>query len=164
MAASQGGADNLLRSEAHYYGPSYMINWLVNEYKGLEIENVLINCHYPVSANAFVLQWGVMVKKLPGVSDEQADKIAGKFAKGIGEGFMQDVEIWRNKSRIDNPLLCEEDGAVYQLRRWYDQFYVDAADVTDEMTARFEFEVDTTRANEVWQAEVERNLAAQAEG
>ena len=60
------------------------------------------------------------MKKLPGVDDEHADKIARKFARGIGVGFLQDVEIWQNKSRIDNPLLCEEDGPVYQLRRWYE--------------------------------------------
>ncbi|MGH3450516.1 MAG: Rieske 2Fe-2S domain-containing protein [Haloechinothrix sp.] len=158
-ASNYGGEENLLRSEAHYYGPSYMINYLHNTFKGLEVENVLINCHYPVAQDSFVLQWGVMVKKLPGVDDEQADKIAGKFAKSIGVGFMQDVEIWKNKSRIDNPLLCEEDGPVYQLRRWYEQFYVDAEDVSDDMTQRFEFEVDTTRANQAWEAEVAENLA-----
>ena len=60
---------------------------------------------------------------------------------------------------MQNPLLCEEDGPVYQLRRWYEQFYVDVADVTPEMTERFEFEVDTTKANEYWHEEVEENLA-----
>jgi 3-ketosteroid 9alpha-monooxygenase subunit A len=164
MASNYGGEENLLRSEASYFGPSYMINTLLNTYKGFEIENVLINCHYPVSPTSFVLQWGVIVKKLPGVSDEQADKIAGKFAKSIGVGFLQDVEIWKNKTRIDNPLLCEEDGPVYQLRRWYEQFYVDVEDVTEDMTRRFEFEVDTTKANEVWAREVAENLARQQAG
>nr|WP_027935029.1 Rieske 2Fe-2S domain-containing protein [Amycolatopsis thermoflava] len=163
MASNYGGEDNLLRSEASYFGPSYMINTLLNTYKGFEIENVLINCHYPVTPTSFVLQWGVSVKKLPGVSDEQADKIAGKFAKSIGVGFLQDVEIWKNKTRIDNPLLCEEDGPVYQLRRWYEQFYVDVEEVTEDMTRRFEFEVDTTKANEVWAREVAENLARQQE-
>ncbi|HET6499201.1 MAG TPA: Rieske 2Fe-2S domain-containing protein [Amycolatopsis sp.] len=164
MASNYGGEDNLLRSEASYFGPSYMINKLVNTFRGYEIENVLINCHYPVTPTSFVLQWGVSVKKLPGVSDEQADKIAGKFAKSIGVGFLQDVEIWKNKTRIDNPLLCEEDGPVYQLRRWYEQFYVDVADVTEDMTRRFEFEVDTTKANEAWAQEVAENLARQQAG
>nr|WP_167121340.1 Rieske 2Fe-2S domain-containing protein [Amycolatopsis viridis] len=163
MASNYGGEDNLLRSEASYFGPSYMINKLLNTYRGFEIENVLINCHYPVTPDSFVLQWGVSVKKLPGVSDEQADKIAGKFARSIGVGFLQDVEIWKNKTRIDNPLLCEEDGPVYQLRRWYEQFYVDVEDVTEDMTRRFEFEVDTTKANEVWAREVAENLARQQE-
>jgi 3-ketosteroid 9alpha-monooxygenase subunit A len=122
------------------------------------VESVLVNCHYPVTANSFVLQYGVMVKKLPGVDDEMANTIAGKFAKNFKIGFEQDVEIWKNKSRIENPLLCEEDGPVYQLRRWYEQFYVDIADVTDDMTARFEFEVDTTHAVQAWEQEVAENI------
>ncbi|WHT17222.1 Rieske 2Fe-2S domain-containing protein [Crossiella sp. CA-258035] len=158
-AVSNYTGDVEVKSEASYYGPSYMINHLANDYKGTVIETVLINCHYPVSANSFVLQWGAIVKKLPGLTDEHADKIAGKFTRGIGVGFLQDVEIWRNKARIDNPLLCEEDGPVYQLRRWYDQFYVDAEEVTEDMVRRFEFEVDTSRAVAAWQREVEQNLA-----
>ena len=88
--------------------------------------------------------------------------MAAKTAKFIKYGFEQDVAIWNNKAPIDNPLLCEEDGPVYQLRRWYQQFYVDVEDVTPEMTDRFEFEIDTTRPNEAWRAEVERNLEARA--
>ena len=151
-----------LRSEAAYYGPSYMIDYLFNDYHGLEVESVLINCHYPVTADSFVLQWGVIVKRLPGLTTEQAARAAAKFSKGIGIGFEQDVEIWKHKTRIDNPLLCAEDGPVYQLRRWYEQFYVDAEEVTEEMVARYEFEVDTTRAVETWTAEVAANLEQQA--
>jgi 3-ketosteroid 9alpha-monooxygenase subunit A len=161
LGSSYSAEGVTLKSEASYYGPSYMINDLWQDFHGTTIETVLINCHYPVSPDAFVLQWGVSVKKLPGLPKEKADKVAGKLAKSFGVGFLQDVEIWRNKTRVDNPLLCEEDGPVYQLRRWYEQFYVDAADVTEEMTQRFEFEVDTTRANEVWEQEVAENLARQ---
>ena len=159
LGSSYSAEGVTLRSEASYYGPSYMINDLWQDFHGTTIETVLINCHYPVSADSFVLQWGVSVKKLPGLPKEKADKVAHKLAKSFGVGFLQDVEIWRNKTRIDNPLLCEEDGPVYQLRRWYEQFYVDTEDVTDEMTRRFEFEVDTTRANEAWEREVAENLA-----
>jgi 3-ketosteroid 9alpha-monooxygenase subunit A len=162
--SSYSAEDVTLKSEASYYGPSYMINDLWQDYHGTTIETVLINCHYPVSADSFVLQWGVSVKKLPGLDKEKADKVAGKLAKSFGVGFLQDVEIWRNKTRIDNPLLCEEDGPVYQLRRWYEQFYVDVEDVTEEMTNRFEFEVDTTRANEAWEKEVAENLARREAG
>jgi len=159
MSSSYAGEETLLKSEASYYGPSYMINPLHNKYGNYEVESVLINCHYPISADSFVLQYGVIVKKPEGVTDEVADKIAHKFAKGIGVGFLQDVEIWKNKTKIDNPLLTEEDGPVYQLRRWYDQFYTDVAEVTEEMTQRFEYEVDTTHANANWEAEVQENLA-----
>jgi phenylpropionate dioxygenase-like ring-hydroxylating dioxygenase large terminal subunit len=148
-------------SEASYFGPSYMIDWLHGSNDLFASDSILINCHYPVTPTSFVLQWGVIVKKRPEWSDDQANAIAAASAKGVEVGFLQDVEIWKNKTRIDNPLLCEEDGPVYQLRRWYDQFYVDIEDVTPEMTNRFEYELDTTRANEFWQKEVAENLARQ---
>jgi 3-ketosteroid 9alpha-monooxygenase subunit A len=149
-----------LVSEAAYYGPSYMIDYLNYDYHGVPMDAVLINCHYPVTPERFILQWGVIVKKLPGLSPEQADKVAAKFAKFVGLGFQQDVEIWTHKSRIDNPLLCADDGPVYQLRRWYEQFYLDVESVPADMVARHEFEIDTTRAVEAWEAEVAANLAA----
>ncbi len=73
-------------------------------------------------------------------------------------GFPQE-----HKSKIDNPLLTEEDGPVYQLRRWYDQFYVDVADIDPKMVRRFEFEVDTTKADEAWEAEVAENMRQRGE-
>ena len=107
-----------------------------------------------------MLQWGVIVEKPKGLDDKTTEKLADAFTDGVSKGFLQDVEIWKHKTRIDNPLLVEEDGAVYQMRRWYQQFYVDAADVTPEMTDRFEMEVDTTAAVQKWNVEVEENLKA----
>ncbi|GAB2446386.1 Rieske 2Fe-2S domain-containing protein [Nocardia tengchongensis] len=154
------GGKNVLQSEASYYGPSYMIDYLKSESpNGLVVEGYLINCHYPINENQFVLMYGAIARRPDGVPAEQAAEIAAKFVGGLGKGFEQDAAIWKRKSRINNPLLCEEDGPVYQLRRWYEQFYVDAAEVADEMTDRFEFEVDTTRAVTAWEAEVADNLA-----
>ena len=158
-----GSPDDMLRSRASYYGPSYMIDYLTNEMSGFNLETVLINCHYPVTPTSFLLQWGVMVKKIPGLDEAQTGKLARRLARSYGVGFEQDVEIWRNKTAIDNPLLCEEDGPVYQLRRWYDQFYVDADQVTADMVARFEFEIDTTQAVQTWEQEVAANLARGSE-
>ncbi|HYG93923.1 MAG TPA: Rieske 2Fe-2S domain-containing protein [Nocardioides sp.] len=162
-AGGYGSAELFLKSEATYYGPSYMINWLDVDYKGFETEVILINCHIPTGADSFTLQYGITVKKPEGMDDKTADFISKKYAEMFGDGFLQDVHIWKNKVPVQNPLLCEEDGPVYQLRRWYEQYYVDAADVTPEMVDRFEFEVDTTKANEYWQAEVAENLARKAE-
>ncbi|WP_030257640.1 Rieske 2Fe-2S domain-containing protein [Streptomyces violens] len=156
-----------LRSDASYYGPSYMIDHLwspVAGAEGLDMEMVLINCHYPIDENSFLLQYGAIVKKLPGMTDAEAAETAQLTSRGLAAGFEQDVEIWRHKTRIDNPLLTEEDGPVYQLRRWYEQFYRDAAEVPEEMTRRFEFEIDTERANKAWRAEVDANLARRAAG
>ncbi|MEU6584696.1 Rieske 2Fe-2S domain-containing protein [Nocardia sp. NPDC046763] len=158
------GEPKLLGTEsvASYYGPSFMIDDLLYRYENGDHKTVLINCHYPIDANSFVLQYGIMVEILAGLDAEQA--MAGARAMGdwVKLGFEQDVAIWKRKARIDNPLLCEEDGPVYQLRRWYQQFYVDVADIEPAMVDRFEFELDTTRPAEAWTAEVQANLARAA--
>ncbi|MGB3697150.1 MAG: Rieske 2Fe-2S domain-containing protein [Gordonia sp. (in: high G+C Gram-positive bacteria)] len=163
IGTSYDDPDSRLESEATYYGPSYMIDVLRNYVGGRVVETNLINCHYPIDNNSFVLMYGASVRKPAGMSDEAADRMAAKFAKGVKVGFEQDVAIWRDKAPIDNPLLSEEDGPVYQLRRWYQQFYTDVGEITEDMTRRFEFEIDTTRAVENWQAEVDANLAARDE-
>ncbi|MCX8560498.1 Rieske 2Fe-2S domain-containing protein [Mycolicibacterium mucogenicum] len=149
-------------SLAAYHGPSFMVDDLTYHYEDFDQRTVLINCHYPVDENSFVLQYGIVVEKNPSLPDEVAVQTAVALGDFVKMGFEQDVEIWRSKTRIDNPLLVEEDGPVYQLRRWYEQFYVDAADITPDMVDRFEFELDTTRPREAWMKEVEANLAARA--
>ncbi|ATQ29053.1 3-ketosteroid-9-alpha-hydroxylase [Rhodococcus ruber] len=157
------GADNFSRSEASYHGPSYMIDKLWTETGEATIETVLVNCHYPVTPTSFVLQYGVIVKRLPGMSAEEANAMAAHFGGGTEKTFEQDIEIWKNKAKIDNPLLCDEDGPVYQLRRWYQQFYVDVADITPDMTNRYEFAIDTTKPAARWEQQIAENLAARAE-
>jgi 3-ketosteroid 9alpha-monooxygenase subunit A len=149
-------------SVASYYGPSFMIDDLTYHYSYGDANTILINCHYPIDANSFVLQYGIIVKKSDALPGEEALRTAMKLGDYVKLGFEQDVEIWRHKARIDNPLLVEEDGPVYQLRRWYQQFYVDVADVEPDMVDRFEFELDTTRPYETWMKEVEANMAARA--
>ncbi|AQT81084.1 3-ketosteroid-9-alpha-hydroxylase [Mycolicibacterium litorale] len=147
-------------SVASYYGPSFMIDDLTYHYEHGDQRTVLLNCHYPINEHSFVLQYGIIVEKSESVPEEVAMQMATGLGDFVKLGFEQDVAIWRNKARIDNPLLCEEDGPVYQLRRWYEQFYVDAADVAPDMVDRFEFEIDTTRPREAWMKEVEANIAA----
>lgn len=149
-------------SVASYYGPSFMIDDLTYHYPEADHKTILINCHYPIDANSFVLQYGIIVKKMAGVPEEVAVGTAHALGDWVKQGFEQDVQIWKNKARIDNPLLVEEDGPVYQLRRWYEQFYVDAADVVPEMTDRFEYELDTTVPREAWTKEMAANIAARA--
>ncbi|OCB12535.1 3-ketosteroid-9-alpha-hydroxylase [Mycolicibacterium porcinum] len=145
---------------SYYYGPAFMIDDLTYHYPDGDHHSVLINCHYPIDANSFVLQYGIIVKKPEGVSDELALQSAIALGDWVKIGFEQDVAIWKTKARIDNPLLCEEDGPVYQLRRWYEQFYVDAIDVAADMVDRFEYEIDTTGAQHAWSREIEDNITA----
>jgi len=145
-------------SVASYFGPSFMIDELTYVYDQFEMDTIFINAHYPIDENKLVLMSGIIVEKSPDLPAD-AEIIAAEQAAWVLRGFAQDVEIWKSKTRIDNPLLCEEDGPVYQLRRWYEQFFVDVADVKPEMTDRFEYELDTTRPMESWHKEVARQMA-----
>ncbi|MFI8306680.1 Rieske 2Fe-2S domain-containing protein [Streptomyces sp. NPDC085927] len=151
------------RSEASYYGPSFMLDTIWTDSDGDTVEAKLVNCHYPISPDSFLLQYGIIVEKKPGMTDEQAQEMGTMFVDGLEEQFLQDVEVWKHKSRIENPLLTEEDGPVYQLRRWYEQFYVDVEDVTPEMVQRFEFEVDCDQAIGIWEAESRENAAREGQ-
>ena len=103
---------------------------------GHPIHSILLNCHVPIDMNSFELRYGVMVKKVPGLSEEQNMEIARAYSKQAQAAFYEDVAIWDNKTRIDNPLLCEGDGPLYQMRDWYSQFYLDTADVRPSSMAR----------------------------
>jgi 3-ketosteroid 9alpha-monooxygenase subunit A len=164
LGGTEGGVMLGTTSLASYHGPSFMIDDLTYHYPETDHHTVLINCHYPIDAHSFVLQYGIIVKKSTDLPEDVAMQTAIALGDFVKMGFEQDVAIWRTKARIDNPLLVEEDGPVYQLRRWYEQFYVDIADVTPDMVDRFEFEIDTTRPTEHWNREIEANMAARASG
>lgn len=153
---------SILKVESSYHGPAYVATYLHNDLGGFRTEAILIAFHYPVDQNSFMLHNAVSVRKPRGLDAETTTKLATLVADGVTAGFEQDVEIFMHKATIDNPLLCEEDGPIYQLRRWYEQFYVDVADVTADMTARVEFELDTEYPVAVWSREVEENLTRQA--
>ena len=37
--------------------------------------------------------------------------------------FAQDVAIWQDKIYRSDPILCDGDGSINKLRRWYERFY-----------------------------------------
>lgn len=125
-ARSERLGKDLLKTTATYYGPSYQVTVM----KG-DVESRLLNCHAPIDGNSFDLRFGVMVKKIPGKSDEEMRQIANAYVAKAQEAFYEDVEIWRHKTFLEQPLLCHADGHVMKLRKWYTQFYTDVADLPE---------------------------------
>ncbi|MCY3930371.1 MAG: Rieske 2Fe-2S domain-containing protein [Acidobacteria bacterium] len=39
--------------------------------------------------------------------------------------WRHDIQIWENKTYLDHPTLCRDDGPVVRMRRWYRQFFPD---------------------------------------
>jgi 3-ketosteroid 9alpha-monooxygenase subunit A len=60
------------------------------------------------------------------------------YVERTRDSFYQDVDIWAHKIRVNNPVLAEGDGPVYQLREWYGQFFMDEADVPATLRERRE--------------------------
>ena len=63
-------------SVASYHGPSFMIDDLTYHYDDADHHTVLINCHYPIDANSFVLQYGIIVKKSDALPEDVAMQTA----------------------------------------------------------------------------------------
>ena len=71
---------------------------------------------------------------------EENQAIVDQYVVMTQLSFKQDVEIWHNKIRVDNPLLCDGDGPLNLLRDWYNQFYLDLTDVPKEQNQRTEWD------------------------
>lgn len=137
-----GGENDLLTTVATYFGPAYQITHMFGQMQGMPVESILMNSHTPIDQNSFELRFGVIVKKFPGMSDEQCDEMVKGYVEMTNKAFGEDVEIWHNKTRVDNPLLCDGDGPVFKNRQWYDQFYQNIDDVSSKFKARKVHEIN----------------------
>lgn len=145
------------RAESCYYGPAVLVSRVMN--RDDMTDSFIYLCQVPVTPDEFDLHILTSVKKRPELSPQANAERAENRCKWLVFGTLQDVHTWKTKTRIDNPLLCEGDGPFYQLRRWYSQFFVDVADVTAEMTERFEKVTDTSYSVPVWEKQQEERRA-----
>ena len=49
--------------------------------------------------------------------------VAHAIMLDVARLFEQDAPIWENKRHLRSPVLCDGDGPLYELRKWYAQFY-----------------------------------------
>jgi 3-ketosteroid 9alpha-monooxygenase subunit A len=126
-------------SVATYEGPAYMTTIMTGSMEGQEMVTHLLVSHIPVHTEEFHIRFGVMMKKIPGLSEAENKAAVEEYTKMSITSFEQDIEIWNNKIRVDNPLMCDGDGPLHMLRKWYSQFYIDVADVTEDMVRAKEY-------------------------
>lgn len=131
------GDNALITSVATYEGPAYMTTTMTGMMDGLPMTVHLLVSHIPQDMGNFVINFGVMVKKVKDNTEADNKVMAEAYMEKNIESFHQDVAIWNNKCIIDNPLLCDGDGPVNLVRKWYSQFMTNAADITnDQIKAR----------------------------
>lgn len=127
---------------ATYYGPAYQITWMDSIF-----ESRLLNANTPIDGEHVHLWFGVMLKRAPitadtkmmlemlfekqevhvgtEISDDHLQAIQQLYVEATRKGFDEDVAIWEHKLFRTDPVLCDGDGPLAKLRRWYSQFYTD---------------------------------------
>ena len=116
IAYPLGGGEDPYKLTATYYGPAYMVTHM----KGV-LDSILINAHTPIDNNRLHLRFAVSLAHKG--AKERTEKFVEQYVDNLRRGFLQDVAIWENKTFRDRPILCDGDGDIGSLRRWYLQFY-----------------------------------------
>lgn len=116
VAYPLGGGEDHYKLTATYFGPAYM----VTEMKGV-LESIIINAHTPIDERKLHLRFAVSLKHDGSV--ERTEKFVDQYIDNLRRGYLQDVAIWENKTFQERPILCDGDGDIGGLRRWYRQFY-----------------------------------------
>jgi 3-ketosteroid 9alpha-monooxygenase subunit A len=111
-----GGRVDPFSSSTTYHGPAYLLMRM----DGL-LQNYMLLAHTPVDENLLDLRMGVMLK-IVGNREKTEGFVAG-YLDNLKRGFEDDIKIWEHKIYRDPPLLCEGDGPIGKLRKWYRQFY-----------------------------------------
>jgi 3-ketosteroid 9alpha-monooxygenase subunit A len=131
------GAGGLITSVATYEGPAYMTTTMTGLMDGHPMTTHLLVSHIPVDMHNFIINFGVMMKKDPTISEAGNKAMVEEYTEKNIESFHQDVAIWNNKCIIDNPLMCDGDGPIHLVRKWYSQFMTNVADIReDQVRAR----------------------------
>ena len=79
-----------------------------------------------------------MMKKNPVLNAKQNQAMVDEYTQMSIASFEQDIEIWDNKVLIDNPVLCDGDGPINMVRKWYSQFYMKRDEIPTRLTERKE--------------------------
>jgi phenylpropionate dioxygenase-like ring-hydroxylating dioxygenase large terminal subunit len=64
---------------------------------------------------------------LPKEQSEMHKLYTQGFRDEIKHQVEQDIPIWENKVYLDDPILCDGDGPIAKYRKWFQQFYAEAA-------------------------------------
>ncbi len=113
-----GGVDNF-SSTTTYHGPAYLLMKMDGA-----LQNYMFIAHTPNDTSSLDLRMGVMLKIVG--SRAKTESYVGRYLSNLKAGFEDDIRIWETKVYRESPVLCDGDGPIAKLRRWYRQFYVTA--------------------------------------
>ena len=117
VAYPKGGGQDSFELKATYFGPAYQITWM----DGV-LSSRLLLAHTPVRPGRIDLRFGTSLRIVKG-DPARAQSFARHYTENLERGFRQDIAIWENKVWRDRPVLCDGDGPIMKLRKWYGTFY-----------------------------------------
>lgn len=117
-AAEEGYSEG----EATYHGPACMYFYSEMCTFGIEFKTFWLNVHVPVNDHEVDLVSAVVLASNNG--EELPPEFRDMYPEIAHAAFGQDVEIWKDKVYQTDPILCDADGPINKLRKWYDQFYL----------------------------------------
>jgi len=118
-----GGTEADAWGDATYHGPSIMYYYTESVGPDVSFRSWWVNWHTPVNQQELDLCSAVIVSSLNTTQPLPEDFIS-MYPKMAHAAFGQDVEIWKDKVYRANPILCDGDGPIAKLRRWYEHFYL----------------------------------------
>lgn len=107
--------------DATYHGPSIMYYYTESRSERLSYRSWWVNYHTPVNDEELDLCSAVIVASLDNRPLPQ--EFVELYPKSAHAAFGQDVAIWQDKIYRADPILCDGDGPIHKLRKWYDRFY-----------------------------------------
>ncbi len=119
---SEAGAEADAWGDATYHGPSIMYYYTESRSPEMNFRAWWVNAHTTVNDEELDLCSAVIVDSLDGAPLPQ--EFAELYPQIAHIAFGQDVEIWKDKVYREDPILCDGDGPINKLRRWYEQFYL----------------------------------------
>lgn len=108
--------------DATYHGPSIMYYYTESRSADISFKSWWVNYHTPVNQDELDLCSAVIMSSL--TDEPLPEEFLQMYPQMAHAAFGQDVEIWKDKIYRPDPILCDGDGPINKLRRWYEQFYL----------------------------------------
>ena len=108
--------------DATYHGPSIMYYYTESRSEEMSYQSWWVNYHIPVNDEEVDLCSSVIVNSL--TDEPLPQEFVEVYPRSAHAAFGQDVEIWKDKVYQAEPILCDGDGPINKLRKWYEQFYL----------------------------------------
>lgn len=113
LAATPGG---VMTSSTFYTGPGHLLT-----HHQAKLESWMLTSNTPIDDENMAIWFGVMVK-CDGPITPEFMEIRNQYVENGFAAVCQDIEIWENKSLVEKPMLCKNDGPILKARNWYRQY------------------------------------------